>query len=1108
MGLWPIDDDLSYLSLMSQSHGDLLSWGKATVTEYNDFITDGVATPPFGSEKTYEITGAGASYSEGGTDYNFLEIKSPAMFNPTEDLNVEQRVFSVNAYVYHQNPVSFYEIAYSYNNEGAIFTERIAPGPPNTWVRIGRTFDHAFPPIDLYIHIKVYFNGPVSPVLINGVSVGQWSETHSSYSLGVTPIEIPLDSGLPSGIGATSGVAIREYGHGVDTGYVIVKDNKLLATNGGIPLVFGSNSVTRLSNGNGMPSIVVPGNGMLNENGRFNNYTLEAWIRVDTDSSVSRRIIGPVSSNDGIYIKGNSITLAIGDEFGSFCVGEWYRPMLVHMIVKDGEASMLVNGERVISIKYDRKNAQLSSNRLYNQDWIGLYSWPEVDVFEVDTVSIFPYAVPATVAKRRFVWGQGVESPETINSAYQGTAHAVDFAYANYSVNHSYPETARWDSGQTDGLVAGRYSLSAPAYSPPVVYASSRTPKQVFEYSAAQYVSGPEFITFEDYFSDDPCYLFFADSNKVQGDERVFYATFAGDSLERAPLFLFVDKVTNETLGAYLEDATVTYEFGGSVIHTEEVDPAGFSVGFDFRKMDQIISNFMAFSSRIELYVGGDGTSTYRGKIFRVGFCGEENSRNLTSFHDNGILNQHITDHKSNYVCKAKRSFDRYYLDVAVTGSWTEVFPLRYFASEDEIDFLQFNMSALSPVETDSSYVAAMIKFSRVEDRKPISFDTVVVPDGTGVLDLTQVSDLTSEAYLVTNQTTIVLPKLSAEGYSMTLRLDVRIDGVKTDGFVLRDMSIASVANASDLFMQIGTVHGGDIAPYTKVGHYYTNRVDRPWSIYKKSSPYLYLTDDSGVHPQRTVRESTEAGMWITMNPNKADDFKVSSLQMWVKFSDKDVPVEPVELFSVRSDRDWIRFMGVDDGTGQRVRVYSIDGYTGLDYTGIRFHQDGHEVVTPYIVDQNWTAFGIDFEPLLNLSSDIGAICLISSCVFNNIVFHRTSSLQEQYIFAYRTWAAVKNDGTGDLDWGFWKSEINGVGATWDQVSKTATISHGVSIDEIYKTYTGTNRVVIGDDTQLLFDGGTTTAISHDISENVDQGQTVIVLTRPPTWHSVTKKPV
>lgn len=1116
IGLWPIDDDLTFLSLIPKAGRDLRTW-QGTVTEYG-FEDDFVSNPPFDQEKTYEVSGSTQVDVDGKT-YHMTETSSQNLFDFYTGLNHDQRVFSINAYVHHRMPAAFYEIGYMYESGGQDirFIERLQPGPPNEWIRLGRTFDQTFMVANARVFIRVYFPEQTdTSFLVNGVSVGQWSETMSAFSTGVYSSNIPKQTGLPLIYDQDlNGLELREYGPGTDTGYALVQNNRLLAVNGGIPLVYGSNSVTTLipstDTGTKLPSIVVPGKGMLNNSGRFNSYTFEAWIRIDNASGSDRRIIGPVSSSDGIYVRGNSIAMRVGNDFRSFCVGEWYRPMLLHLTISDTEIAMMINGERVMSMPYSKANAVLPTNRLRNEDWIGFYSWADVRVFEVDTVSIFPYVVPAAVAKRRFVWGQGVEDPETINSAYLGSAHTVDFAYANYHTNHSYPESARWDRGHSDNLVASRFSLKPHSYALPTLVSQNRTLESIMDYSGKSWGSfgGPTYLSFASG-SVEPTYLFFADANQIVGDERVVYGVFSGTHDEETPLLILEHKISGVQLRANIINNTIKYYYDGALIQTGWVldTDQPYTVGFDFHQVSREIANFMSDSSMIEVYVGGDRTYTFTGKIYRVGFAGVESSDPIIpNFGNDGIIDPSadLIDFVAGYTLIPISAYGMYYLDISTAGTWTDTYPVGFLSSEGVIDLIQFSLGAQSYDAT--ARVDATITFDDLGGRTDRIRDRIVAPDSTGVIDLRNDPEPTS-AFLHVSNGTIIMPPRNSSGLTMRLKLSVKVAGIRTSNLVIKDMSIASVANSTEKFFEVGTAHGYDIAPYTKVGNYYSTHIDRPWAIHKQSAPYLYLTNDSGLRPLSNNGNNNESGLWITMNRQRDRDFKVSSMQIWVKLVDE-IGDSPVELFSVKSDRAWIKFVGVDDGTGTRARVYAIDGWTGQDHTEIKFHQDGNQVVMPFIQNNHWTAIGIDFEPLLDFAGDIGAICLISGCVYNNIVYYRTSSLQEQYTFAYRTWGAVKNDGANDLTWGYWRDQFNGGESTWDDVAKTATITHGISIDEIYKTYVGTNRVVTeAHERMLLFDGGQSTVISGEQVLTGDQHHTKYVSTSLPKWHTVTEKPV
>jgi len=98
------------------------------------------------------------------------------------------------------------------------------------------------------------------------------------------------------------------------------------------------------------------------------------WMRINSDSSTKKRICGPIKSNDGIYVDGPFITLKIGKNYSSHYVGEWTRPMLIHIRITNNSASLLINGEQVISLNFITDG--LSFPEKYDedgkdQDWIG-----------------------------------------------------------------------------------------------------------------------------------------------------------------------------------------------------------------------------------------------------------------------------------------------------------------------------------------------------------------------------------------------------------------------------------------------------------------------------------------------------------------------------------------------------------------------------------------------------------------------------------------------------------------------------------------------------------------------------------------------------------------
>ena len=117
-------------------------------------------------------------------------------------------------------------------------------------------------------------------------------------------------------------------------------------------------------------------------------------------------------------------------------------------------------------------------------------------VGEIDCVAIYSYAVSVNVAKRRYVYGQGVVSPEAINSAYGGTQAFIDYTFADYTANYNYPDFARWEQGSFDNLTTTSFSLETPQYSLPDIFLEDKTIQELYDDNQDIQSSGDKFITF------------------------------------------------------------------------------------------------------------------------------------------------------------------------------------------------------------------------------------------------------------------------------------------------------------------------------------------------------------------------------------------------------------------------------------------------------------------------------------------------------------------------------------------------------------------------------------------------------------------------------------
>ncbi len=200
--------------------------------------------------------------------------------------------------------------------------------------------------------------------------------------------------------------------------------------------------------------------------------------------------------------------------------------MLIHIRVIRNSATVLLNGEEIISLIIDTDTLELPAKYDIDdkdQDWLGFYAYTDVNPIEVDCIAIYSYQVPVTVAKRRWVYGQGVLSPEGINSAYGGTSAFIDYPFADYTANYNYPDFAQWDQGTFDNLTTTTTTLTTPQYSLPEIFLSDETLETL--YTDNLDIQDPEdsnFITFRPNVSwnNVQCYFNFPRFNILNNQVR------------------------------------------------------------------------------------------------------------------------------------------------------------------------------------------------------------------------------------------------------------------------------------------------------------------------------------------------------------------------------------------------------------------------------------------------------------------------------------------------------------------------------------------------------------------------------------------------------------
>lgn len=1203
--LWPLDDPAEYISLINNSQRSLSTWtieGGTFSSNANNILDE-----PFQDSAVSLVSGDVPEEDTGS-----IVCVSPNLVR-LENLNKELATFAVGSYVYSDSLyIQSVEIGYEYEDQVTdtliqklkTFSSKVS----KKWFFVSETFnipdDNAF--VRLVIKIN-YIGGGESPddykFYINGVSFGQWSEEFNATSLGTVADDVPSSIALPQ----MDGVKAFPYGLQESYGYYIVKDNALLAKNSSIPMVYGSSSVTCISkNDSGLPSLILPGYGFLNESGQYKTYTLEFWLRIVSDTKTAQRIIGPISSSDGLYVNGPILTLKIGNNIGHHFVNEWGRPMLIHIRVFENQAILMINGEQVISLDFITSELDLPSllnNNSKSQDWIGFYSYEGISSFEIDCVGIYSYQVSETVAKRRFVYGQGVEFPENINTAYSGTTALIDYSFAEYSNSYNFPKASPWGSGLLDNMQSTRGIISSPEYRPltPLFNSAFATNAKWLEDLSSSQNETDAFITLrpnEDWNSTDG-YLVLNSINQTLQSPVAVYGIFkrTENNTSEQVLFELKNSTTSDRLSVtvdsssikykvtYLNSTTTVYETFDNDLG--EVFAAGFHINNFSKYFGGTAAKVLGSLDQLALYIGGNFEldKTFTGKIYSFGICNERNfskvkdlfsSRGMTveyenvfdlysqaidfdggtnpaaigGYYDNegnfvrlsqsywdyfidggsptSFISTFLSEHTASYQLVPRSQFGNIYLDVAADSYWEDYVPLTYFAkyvrdnlgdSYYNLDFLQFNLGYPAPAtfieektsgawtyaELESEYANPVQRnyetlanqlftgYNNYDDLKnkvvkTYSYDTTTNPlrsyisfqylsnganapynyftrselvPKNGVIQ--PGSDWMNTKYEVVDNVIIYPPAgVDITQLAIVTHLELRNPGVIANPIKIKSLQLAGQALNADSSNKVGTRFGVPMFPYTKSGLYFDYKSKNPYSIYKASTPYLYLTRTSGIQLKGDHSPAISRGISIPINSSKSAGYRIAAMQTMLRYDEDFFPYSPVEIFEIQGRRVHLKFFLVATHPGgQRARIYAVNALTGKLENGISFFLNGKLVKEPTITVKEWAFVGISFaNSLLDLNLYVGAIRLTGPAMFNNISYYESTSLQETLESTNRLWFQVRQADLTELDWQFWDEA-----GVWDEVLVLSTSAFsGTNPSDIYKSYTGTNKIVIDDD--------------------------------------------
>jgi hypothetical protein len=273
---------------------------------------------------------------------------------------------------------------------------------------------------------------------------------------------------------------------------------------------------------------------------------------------------------------------------------------------------------------------------------------------------------------------------------------------------------------------------------------------------------------------------------------------------------------------------------------------------------------------------------------------------------------------------------------------------------------------------------------------------------------------------------------------------------------------VASVALNQESDNIVGTRLGANFKIYNN------SDGDNPFRIYKESSPYLYMTDKSGIQLVGDVSTDMDRGLALVVNPSKSEDFFLTTVNMFIKYNRNEFSETQEPFFEIKNKKpglEHLKFYTVasnEELTKGIIQGYVVNGNTEteIDSADISYSVDGHpQLGDPAIELNEWHILSIAFPRLLDFStSDTYTINLTGPLLVNNISYFRVSDDEVEQRTQKVDWSVIKEDSAPRV-WDYWDSQ------KWaDVLYESFDEVQGIDQDTIYNIYLGTNRIVVDTD--------------------------------------------
>ena len=944
-----------------------------------------------------------------------------------------------------------------------------------------------------------------------------------SVTQSLLPNTINLTATSPNVI---KSVPADSYGLESDYGYYLslfnIPPSKQLCFNDGLPLVYGSVNSTSLYSGEGydinwnnIPSLVIPGKGFMHDFGKNKNVTVEFWTKIFcNDNVVEKRIFGPINSTDGLYVNGGFLTLKIANAVKSHYVGEWGRPMLIAISYNNEKVSMTINGSQVILLEFDINYATFNTEP--EDNWLGFYADQDIPVISVDCIAIYPYNLSIKQSKLHFIYGQAIEEPESKNTEINELPIIIDYEMSKTAGNHNYPDHSSWSEGYLRNLSINNKQLCSPNFEIPKIsfnviedLESDWLYANKINNEINQDLYPSETTTFfrlkpREYNEDasgGPAYLstywtydanFFVEDFRI-GSKRAdaFYLTgradrFIDDAVEN--IIDIVDELKNRfSIKIYYpssggSNATIKYVYNDEVFDTglnfTVTTSDMFSVGINVKQFIDAVDNyeieeFFSDPESLSVFFGGsyDYSSTFSGRIYSFGFLSSLDIEQIegvisdNSIFPDGVLNDSVESlitFIGGFTMKPTLTFGVFDVDASSSGYWADIIPLKILSKEIEdnyaIDYIQLNIDYPDFATTTDSIVRSYITFLNIDetDTMQTTLTDVAIP-ANGVINPVS---WTTQRYEFVSGNIVKIPQAGSIDSELSIKIELEITNIDITRNPLKIRRIEISSRAFDTTETVGTRSGKDIS---------VNGANSFARLYKRSSPYLYLSKNSGI---KLINSSNTyngtSNIMASVNDSFIENYFITAIQFAFRsgfafdstYTLAQIVMPGGATYDITISNDELIY---PSGT---IAIEAIPSVTST----LLINGKNSGIVKPY----EWNMVTIAFDYPLNFgnqdTSQTYGLKLTGNFSYDDISFYQVPDQKLSQIVVYDLW----NEYDTEVNWNNLDGDNNaGTTATWQEVLIENIIPGGniiIDAETVFLSYIGGLRLsneIVGSSLQL-----------------------------------------